>query len=96
MDSDASRWPCLKSTLSNKSVNVQGRRRCSADSPKVQRAIYPYQSDRDSGPGWEQIMSNVIVVAFLSLVAVAPMAYLGVMATAVKRSDSEQLVLSGR
>ena len=41
-------------------------------------------------------MSNLLVVAFLSLVAVAPMAYLGLMATAVKRSDSEQLVLSGR
>ena len=41
-------------------------------------------------------MSNVLVVAFLSLVAVAPMGYLGLMATAVKRSDSEQLVLSGR
>jgi hypothetical protein len=41
-------------------------------------------------------MSNVLVVAFLSLVAVAPMAYLVLMATAVKRSDSEQLVLSGR
>ena len=41
-------------------------------------------------------MSNVLVVAFLSLVAVAPMAYLALMATAVKRSDSEQLVLSGR
>ena len=41
-------------------------------------------------------MSNVLVVAFLGFVAIAPMLYLGVMATAVKRSDSEQLVLSGR
>ena len=40
-------------------------------------------------------MSNVLVVAFLSLVAVAPMAYLGLMATAVKRSDAEHLVTSG-
>jgi hypothetical protein len=37
-------------------------------------------------------MSNVIVVAFLSLVAVAPMAYLGVMATAVKRNDDNRQV----
>jgi hypothetical protein len=40
-------------------------------------------------------MSNVLVVALLALVAVAPMAYLGIMATAVKRSDNDRLVLSG-
>ena len=40
-----------------------------------------------------QIMSNVFVVAFLGLVAVAPMAYLGVMATAVKRSDDARQVV---
>jgi hypothetical protein len=38
-------------------------------------------------------MSNVFVVAFLGLVAVAPMAYLGVMATAVKRSDDARQVV---
>ena len=40
-------------------------------------------------------MSNVIVVTFLAMVAVAPMAYLGIMATAVKRSDEKGLVFSG-
>jgi len=40
-------------------------------------------------------MSEVIVVTVLGLVAVAPMAYLAVMAGAVKRSDSAARVLSG-
>ena len=38
-------------------------------------------------------MSNVLVLAFLGLVAIAPMAYLGVMATAVKRSDSTETMI---
>ncbi len=40
-------------------------------------------------------MSEVIVVTVLGLVAVAPMAYLAVMAGAVKRSDSSERLLSG-
>ncbi len=40
-------------------------------------------------------MSDFIVIAFLSLAAVAPLAYLGVMATAVKRNDNRVPVASG-
>ena len=40
-------------------------------------------------------MSEVIVVTVLGLVAVAPMAYLPVMAGAVKRSDNTERLLSG-
>ena len=39
-------------------------------------------------------MSNVVVVAFLGLVAIAPTLYLGVMATAVKRSDADPFALN--
>ena len=39
-------------------------------------------------------MSEFIVVGFLAAVAVAPMAYLGIMAAAVQRSDSKKIVLS--
>jgi len=40
-------------------------------------------------------MSNIVVVGVLTLVAIAPMAYLGMMATIVKRSESDRLALSG-
>ncbi len=40
-------------------------------------------------------MSEFIVVGFLAAVAVAPMAYLGIMAAAVQRSDSKKLAFSG-
>ena len=40
-------------------------------------------------------MSEVIVITVLGLVAVAPMAYLAVMAGAVKRSDTAEPLLSG-
>ncbi len=40
-------------------------------------------------------MSEFVVITFLGMVAVAPMAYLGVMAAAVQRSDNKKLVLSG-
>ena len=44
---------------------------------------------------WSLEMSNAIVVGFLAMVAVAPMAYLGIMASAVQRSDNKKLALSG-
>jgi hypothetical protein len=40
-------------------------------------------------------MSNVIVVIFLALVAIAPMAYLAFMATALKSSDKSEFLISG-
>ncbi len=42
-------------------------------------------------------MSNVIVVTFLALVAVAPVAYLAVMASALQSSDrnTDELAVSG-
>jgi len=40
-------------------------------------------------------MANVIVVTILAAVAVSPMAYLGIMASALKSSDSTDLELSG-
>jgi len=40
-------------------------------------------------------MSEFVVITFLGMVAVAPMAYLGVMAAAVQCSDNKKLVLSG-
>ena len=40
-------------------------------------------------------MSDFIVVTFLGMVAVAPMAYLGVMAAAIQRSDNKKLAVSG-
>ena len=39
-------------------------------------------------------MSDFIVVTFLGMVAVAPMAYLGVMAAAVQRSDNKEVTLN--
>ena len=40
-------------------------------------------------------MADLLVAAFLGLVALAPVGYLSIMAAAVKRNDNKQLVSSG-
>ena len=39
-------------------------------------------------------MTELMVVTFLGLVAIAPMGYLAIMATAVKRSDTKPMAVS--